>query len=114
MSYATKQELAEALYMVVETIESHSPETLRNFAHSIEKAKQSIPHLGKPFEHESVIPKLGTKWSNNKSGDVYEIVGLSNLKSTREDFPATVIYNCTSGNTWSRTLTSFLLKFKPV
>lgn len=49
------------------------------------------------------IPKIGSKWKH-KSGKIYEVVTVSNLKATKSDYPITVVYKDDNEDIWSRTL----------
>ena len=49
-----------------------------------------------------MIPEIGSKWEH-KSGRLYIVNGFSNVYSTDERYPPTIIYECEAlGTVWSR------------
>jgi hypothetical protein len=51
-------------------------------------------------------------WQHIETGKVYRIVMLTNMQSTRADFPKTVVYTDDT-STWSRPLEDFLKRTRP-
>lgn len=45
--------------------------------------------------------KINSRWKHS-SGRIYSVITLTNLESTREDYPVTVVYQGESGTIWSR------------
>lgn len=59
------------------------------------------------------FPVARELYENIRSGKVYEIICISNTKSTRTDFPVTVVYvGVGDGDVWSRPLGEFLNRVK--
>ena len=49
------------------------------------------------------------KFRNNKSGKIYTLFMVTNINSTRDDFPETYVYFDDDKNWWSRPATLFLM-----
>lgn len=58
-----------------------------------------------------LLPLPGQKWVHKKSGKQYQVLTVTNIKSTREDFPTTVVYT-NQDDIWSRPLTAWLEKME--
>lgn len=49
------------------------------------------------------------KFRNNKSGKIYTLFMVTNINSSRDDFPETYVYFDDDKNWWSRPATLFLM-----
>lgn len=49
------------------------------------------------------------KFRNNKSGKIYTLFMVTNINSSRDDFPETCVYFDDGGKWWSRPATLFLM-----
>lgn len=57
--------------------------------------------------------KAGIEWLHKSTGNLYEVVTVANLNSTKPDFVATVVYRGRDGAVWSRPVSEFIEKFQP-
>jgi hypothetical protein len=55
--------------------------------------------------------RAGRKWTHPKTGNEYEVLIVSNERSTKPDFVPTVVYRDEAGAIWSRPVSEFLEKF---
>jgi hypothetical protein len=57
--------------------------------------------------------KAGIEWLHKSTGNLYEVITVSNLNSTKPDFVPTVVYRGRDGAVWSRPVSEFIEKFEP-
>lgn len=68
------------------------------------------------FVGHSALPaglRAGREWTHTKTNNVYQVITVSNLNSTKPDFLPTVVYRDKDGAVWSRPLSEFVEKFSP-
>lgn len=59
-------------------------------------------------------PAVGSNWSHT-NGNNYQVTLVTNLLSTRAEYPVTVVYtNQANGTVWSRPLTEWYRSMTPV
>lgn len=89
----------------------------------------SMVHIGSPirvdvldlegdvsFVGNYAIPselKAGVEWKH-EDGEIYTVVTVSNLNSTRPDFTPTVVFRGPDGAVWSRPVSEFVAKCEPL
>lgn len=56
--------------------------------------------------------RAGIEWLHKKTGNLYEVITVSNLNSTQPDFVPTVVYRGRDGAIWSRPVSEFIEKFQ--
>lgn len=53
------------------------------------------------------LPAIGSLWQH-RNGNKYEVIMLTNLESSKETYPITVVYkNSNTGTIWSRKLSDW-------
>jgi len=57
--------------------------------------------------------RAGVEWLHKSTGNLYEVITVANLNSTKPDFVATVVYRGRDGAVWSRPVSEFIEKFQP-
>lgn len=58
------------------------------------------------------IPQRWTQYKHKDSGKVYMVEMVTNIASSNDNFPVTVVYQGVTGEFWSRPLTEFVEKFE--
>jgi hypothetical protein len=59
-----------------------------------------------------IMPKPQTYWTHT-SGDVYQVIMITNEHSTKPDYPVTVVYQDIQGQVWSRPMWDWHRAFMP-
>lgn len=57
-------------------------------------------------------PAPGSTWEHAETGMIYTVEQITNQRSTREDYPPTVVYHDENGDAWSRPLAKWPGKMK--
>jgi hypothetical protein len=63
------------------------------------------------------VPKPGTRWQHNKSGDKYKVALIANAyadSDRKDEYPTLVIYRDRMGRDWSRHLDNFMASFTAI
>ncbi len=57
--------------------------------------------------------KPGTKWQHH-NGIVYTLMFVANVGHVNDKYPPTVVYKGENGNYWTKELSNFVEKMRPV
>lgn len=60
-----------------------------------------------------LIPKEGSVWEHNRTGELYKVLAVSNLRATKSGWDPTVVYMDGNRTIWSRPLDEWLNKYSP-
>ena len=59
------------------------------------------------------LPKIGEKYRHTTSGRIYWVITITNITSTRKEYPVTIVYeNVDNGSLWSRPASDWWRSFK--
>lgn len=59
------------------------------------------------------VPRSGTFWTHEKSGRRYYVHFVTNLRATKPEYVAQIVYEDECSGVWSRPLTEWYASFTP-